>query len=116
MIALVRDHFAQLVDRASGFFRRRFQLLGRLDQRFFNRRGIAFVGRLQRDRHHRARLQIHRVLGLVRQVRTAVFHLRDLGVGIVGMLPILVAGLLLTFLVDLGQLLARRRLDSRFQS
>ncbi len=40
---------------------------------------------------------------------------KDLGVGIVGMLPILVGGLLLTFLVDLGQLLARRR-DSRFQS
>ena len=27
----------------------------------------ALIGALQRDRHHRTRVQIHRVLGLVRQ-------------------------------------------------
>ena len=71
---------------------------------------------MQRHRHHRARLQIHRVLSLVRHMRAAVLHLRDACVGVVRMLSILIGRRVLTLLIDLRQLLARRRLDPRFQS
>jgi hypothetical protein len=46
------------------------------------------------------------MLGLVGQVRSAIFHLRDLRVGIPGILPILVRGFLLALAVAARQLRA----------
>ena len=43
-----------------------------LAQRFIERRRVALIGALQRDRQHRARVQIDRVLGLVRQMRAPI--------------------------------------------
>ena len=68
---------------------------------------------LHRDGHDRAGLQIDGVLGLVRQVRAAVLHLRDLRVGIVRMRPVVVRALLLPLPIEPRQVLARRRLDAR---
>jgi hypothetical protein len=43
-----------------------------LTQRLIQRGRVALVGALQRDRHHRARVQIDRVFGLVGQVRALI--------------------------------------------
>jgi hypothetical protein len=42
------------------------------------------------DGDDRARLETDGVFGLVRQMRPAVFHLRNLGVGIVRMRPVII--------------------------
>ena len=46
----------------------------RFRQRFMHRGGIAFIGRLQRDRQQRATRKIDGVLGFVGQMRASVFH------------------------------------------
>src|SRR3954454_18236976 len=79
--------------------------------RLHDGRRIAFISRLQRDRHDRTRLHVHGVLGLVGQMRAPVFHLRDAGIRVLRMLPFVVRPLLLPLPVQLGQLLPRRRLD-----
>ena len=53
-----------------------------LRQGLGKRRGVALIGRVQLGRHHRAGVQIHRVPGLVGQMRRAVLHLGDLGLGV----------------------------------
>ena len=83
------------------------------NRRLDDRRRIALVGALQRDRDDGARLQVDRMLGLVGQMRAAIFHLRDLRIGIVGIRPVLVRGLLLALPVQPRQVVARRRLDAR---
>ena len=65
------------------------------------------------DADHRARLQVHGVLGLVRQARPAVLHLRDLRVRVLGMRPVVVGPLLRALAVDADQFGARRRGDAR---
>jgi hypothetical protein len=90
-----------------------FDLLRRSNHRFDDRRGIALVGVLQGDSHQGAGLQVHRVLGFVGQVRPAIFHLRDLRVGIPWIFPIFVRGFLLALAVQARQLRARGRRDSR---
>lgn len=50
-----------------------------------------------------ASLEIHGVLGLVSQVGPPVLHLRDLGVRIMRMLPVVIRSFLLPFSVDPGQ-------------
>ena len=57
---------------------------------FDDRRGIALVGVLQGDSDQGAGLQVHRVLSFVGQVRPAIFHLRDLRVGIPRIFPVFV--------------------------
>jgi hypothetical protein len=44
-----------------------------LAQRLIERGRVALIDALQRDHHHRPRVQIHRVLGLVRQMRPPSF-------------------------------------------
>ena len=74
---------------------------------------IALVGRVQLRRHHRAGVQIHRVLGLVGQVRGAVLHLGDLGLGVAPGNPVLVRELLaLALAVQTRQVLSRGCLDT----
>jgi hypothetical protein len=68
---------------------------------------------LHRDPDDRAGLQVDGFLGLVRQVRAPVFHLRDLRVRIVRMGPIVVRALLLPFPIDPRQVGAGWRLDAR---
>ena len=91
----------------------RGELIRRFDQRLDHRRGVAGVGVLHGHPHDGARLQIHRVLGGVRQMRAAVLHLRDLRIGIVRVGPVLVRPLLLPLPVEPGQLGPRGRRDAR---
>ena len=53
------------------------------------------------------------MLGFVGQMRPAIFHLRDLRIGIVRVRPVFVRGLLLALPIEPRQVLARRRLDAR---
>ena len=90
-----------------------FDLLRRSNDRFDDRRGIALVGILQGDGDQGAGLQIHRMLSFVGQVRPAIFHLRDLRVGIPRIFPIFVRGFLLALAVQARQVLARGSRDPR---
>ncbi len=91
----------------------RLHLLGRRDQRLNHRRRVARVGALHRYAHHRAGLQVHRMLGLVGQVLPPVFHLRDPRIRIVRMGPFGVRRLLLAGSVEPRQLGPRRRRNAR---
>ena len=90
----------------------RVDLLARLLDRLAPRRGVAFVRWLHCHAQHRARVEVHRMLDLVRQVRSAILHLRDLRVGIVRVLPVVVRALVFPRFVELRQILTRRRLDA----
>jgi hypothetical protein len=72
-------------DRVLGHRGRRFELLGGLWKRLLNRRRVTLVRTLHGDADDRARVEIDSVFGLVRQMRPAVFHSRDLRVRIVRM-------------------------------
>ena len=87
-----------------------------LRQRFVQRIGITRRRGLQGHSQHCARFQIHRMLSFVGQVRTAIFHLRDLRIGVVRVLPVIVIALFLPLAVQLCQLLTSRRLDAGFLS
>ena len=81
VIALVADDLFQRLR----FFHvglRVFDLVRRGNRRFDDRRRVAFVSPLQRDRDNRAGVQVDGMLGFVRQMRPAVFYLRDLRVGV----------------------------------
>src|SRR5208283_4694778 len=82
-------------------------------QRLVQRRGVAQVGRLQRHRHHRTRIQIDRVLGLVRQVRPPVLHLRNPRIPVRRALPLLIRHPLLPLAVQPCQVFPARRLYAR---
>ena len=56
----------------------RIELLGLGEQSLDHRRRVAVAGVLHGDANHSAGLQIHRLLGLVRQMGPAVLQLRDL--------------------------------------
>ena len=75
---------------------------------FIQRRRIALVGRLQRHGHDGARVQIDRVLGLVRQVGAPVFHLRYPCVLVCRTLPLLVRRALLALPIEPRQILPDR--------
>ena len=90
-----------------------FNLLGRGRQRLRQGRGIAGGGLMHGHRDDGAGLQIDPVLGLVRQVRAPVFHLRDARIRVVRMLPVAGAALLRPGAIDPDQILARRRRDAR---
>ena len=100
MIPLVGDDFLDDHDRVVGDGGDRLELLGGFQQRRLHRRGVAPVCPLHGDADDRAGVEINGVLGLVRQMRPAVLHLRDLRVGIVWMRPVVVRGLLLPFPID----------------
>ena len=86
-----------------------------LRQGLGKRRGVALIGRVQLGRHHRAGVQIHRVLGLVGQMRRAVLHLGDLGLGVALRNPIRVGKLLaLALPLQTRQVLGRGCLDPAF--
>ena len=111
MIAFVGHTFGWVLSR-----RRRVNagkvLLGRR-QRLGKRRRVALVGGVQLGRHHRAGVQIHRVLRLVGQMGRAVLHLGDLGLGVAPGNPVLVRELLaLALAVQTRQVLGRGRLDT----
>jgi hypothetical protein len=91
----------------------RLKLLGGFRQRLLNRRGVALVRALHGDADDRAGVEIDGVFGFVRQMRPAVLHLCDLGVGIVRMGPVVIRALLLPFPIDPRQVGARRRPDAR---
>jgi hypothetical protein len=70
------------------------------------------VSDLQRHGDDRAGLHVD-MLGVVRQMRAAIVHLRDLRIRIVGIRPLLVRRLLLAFAVQSRQVFSRRCLDAR---
>ncbi len=61
-------------------------MLATLRKRFVQRMGVACRGRLQGHGQQSACFQIHRMLSLMGQMRTAIFHFRDLRIGIVRVL------------------------------
>ena len=83
MVALVADQLRDAGPRRQ----HRVDLLGGGDQRLEHRLGVARIRVLDTDADHRARPQVHGMLGLVRQARPAVLHLRDLRVRVLGRLP-----------------------------
>ena len=90
-----------------------FDLLGRGDGGLDDRRGVADIGTWPCHRDNRAGLHVDGMLGFVRQMRAAIFHLRDRRIGIVGVRPVCVRGLLLPLPIQSRQTLARGRLDPR---
>ncbi len=94
------------VDEFLGLLENRGQRLGQALR-------VAPRARLDRDGHHRTAVHVDRVLDLVREVRAPVLQLGDLGVGIVGVLPVVVGGLVLALLVDAREIRASRGLDAR---
>ena len=90
-----------------------FDLFRRGHRGLDDRRRVAGVRALQRDRDNRAGLQIDGVLGFVGQMRPAILHLRDLRIGIGRVRPVFVRRLLLPLPIQPRQVLARRRLDAR---
>ena len=88
-------------------------MLARRRERVLQARRVAAIGALQRHRDERTRLEIHGVLRLVREMRPAIFHLRDARVRIRRACPLLVRALLLPLAIEPRQGFARRRLDPR---
>ena len=116
VVALVGDDLLDHRHRVIGHGGDCLELLSRFGQRLLDGRRVALVGALHRDRDDGARLQIDRVLRLVGEMRPAVLHLRDLGVRIVRMRPVVIRALLLAFPIDPRQVGARgcsnaRRVD-----
>src|SRR5450755_1231875 len=85
----------------------------RFAQRLVQRRRVALIRTLQRHRHHRTRVQIDRVLGLVRQVRAPVFHLRHSRILVRWTLPLLVRRAFLAFTIQSCQVFAAWGCDAR---
>src|SRR5690242_1646043 len=109
MIALVRNHLPNPI--GLGFYL--LEVFSRRYQRFFNRFGVAFIGWLNCDSDHSARLKIDRMLGFMSQMRAAIFHLGNACIGIVGMSPVVIGAFLGAFAVQARQVFSGRRLDSR---
>ena len=81
-------------------------------QRLRQRRRVSRIGRVDLRGHDHSADHIHRVLGLVRQMRRPVLHLRDPRVRVARTLPILVGDLLpFALAVHPPQVFRRRILD-----
>ena len=104
VIPLVPNH----VGEASTGRQDRFHVGGGGDERLDQCRRVPVVGVLHRDAHDGARLQVHRMLRGVRQVRASVLHLRDFRVRILGVRPVVVGPFLLALPVEPGQFSPRR--------
>ena len=78
----------------------RLDLFGGIDECLDAGRRVALIRILHGDGHDGTGLQVHRVLGPVRQVRPPVFHLGDFGVGIARMGPIVVRSFLRPLAID----------------
>jgi hypothetical protein len=110
MISLVGDQIAWIV------WRRRKADLGEIAGRRLEgrrkRRRVAFVGRMDRRRHHDAGVEIDRVLRFVGQMRRPVLHPGDFRLGVGRALPIRVRQrLALALAVEARQVLGVRRVD-----
>ena len=79
-------------------------------ERLRDRRRIALMGLLNGHADEGSRFQVDRVLGLVREVRATVLHLRDARVRVVRMLPVRVAALLRAGAIESRQIRPGRRL------
>ena len=113
MITFVGDAFGRVLRRRCRIHR--LEVCLDLRQGLGKRRDVALIGRVQLGRHHRAGVQIHRVLGLVGQMRRGVLHLGDLGLGVALRNPIRVGKLLaLALPLQTRQVLGRGCLDPAF--
>ena len=83
------------------------------DHRLGDRRRVALIGTLDRHADDRAGLQVDRVLGLVREMRAPVFHLRDACIGVVRVAPVGVTALLRALPIHAREIGPRGRLDAR---
>ena len=107
MIALVEHQFGgtfriQLRRSAIRIGRDFPNMFAALSQRFVQRIGITRCRRLQGHGQHCTRFQIHRMFGFVGQMSPTIFHFRDLRIGIVRVLPVVVITLLLPLAVSLA--------------
>ena len=93
--------------------RHRLEFLRRRGHRLGDRRRVALIGTLDRHADDRAGLQVDRVLGLVREMRAPVFHLRDACIGVVRMAPVGVTALLRALPIHAREIGPRGRLDAR---
>ncbi len=109
VVALVRNHFLDHRRIADC----RLHLLERLLQRLVDRLRVSLGAAMQRHTQNGPALQVHRLLRLVREVRAAILHLRDLGIRIVRILPLLVRQLLLPLAVETSQLRTSQRRQAR---
>ena len=84
-------------------------------QRFFHGFCIAHRAALRGDRYNRTRVQIHRLLRLVGQVRGAMLHLHHFGVRIVRIHPLFIGRLLLALAIHAPHRRLVVRIDTRFR-
>src|SRR5437879_2138791 len=89
-------------------------MLTRLGKGFQDRCRVARVARGDRHCHHRACFQIHRMLGLVGQVRASVLQLGNARLRVVRIDPILIRSLVGSLTIELRQLLPCGRSNPRF--
>jgi hypothetical protein len=85
----------------------------RLRQRLLDRRRIAQIGFLQRHRHHCPGVHVHRVLGLMGQVRAPVLHLGDARVRIMWVHPLVIRPLLFSLPIHPRQVFPCGSRDTR---
>ena len=83
VVTLVRDELLNDGDLFLGDGCHGFELICGFRQRLLHRARVPLIGILHRNADDRTGLEIDRMLGLVGQMRPAILHLRDLGVGIV---------------------------------
>ena len=113
VIALVGHHLVDHPGLVVGHRRGRFQVLSRRRQGLRDGRRVALVGALHRHADDGAGVQVDRVLGLVGQMRPAILHLRDAGLGVVRVPPLAVPALLRPLPIEPRQGRPRGRLDAR---
>ena len=106
VIALVAHDFFDHRHRPIGDGGDRLELVGGFGQRRLDRRGVAFVGTLHGDADDRAGFEIDCVFGFISRLVPAILHLRDLGVRIVRMHPVVI-GAFAQFPIDPRQVSAR---------
>src|ERR1700683_3339678 len=108
VITLVRHDFFDAAQVDLGLFRwrhHRFVLhqlrdrFARFCQRLVNGGGVSLIGPLQRHRQQGPARQVHGMFGFMGQMRAAIFHLGDPGIGIIRVFPFLVGTLLLALTV-----------------
>lgn len=100
MVPLVGDDLFDHDDRVLAHRSRGFELLGGLGKRLLNRRRVAAVRTWHGDADDRAGVEIDGVFGLVRRMRSAVLHSRDLGVRSCGWVQSCIRALLLPLPID----------------
>ena len=116
MVALVRDDLLDalgelILGRLRAFLPHLLEVGVGGGQRLPDRLRVAGSSAMQRHADDRTRLEVDRLLVLVREVSSPALHLHDLRLGVLGVHPLLVRPLLRPLAVEPRQILARRLFD-----